>query len=92
MFARCLVFVALAALCSTAYADPQATRDDIEISRILNVPRGTVRIAKDPRNNALYTLRQNGSIDRIGLAAATHTPAYSRDDHGIRSGFTGFAI
>ena len=92
MFARCLVLVALAALCSTAYADPQATRDDIEISRILNVPRGTVRIAKDPRNNALYTLRQDGSIDRIGLAAAVHTPAYSRDDHGIRSGFTGFAI
>ena len=92
MFARCLLLVALATLCSTAYADPQATRDDIEISRILNVPRGTVRIAKDPRTNALYTLRQDGSIDRIGLAAAVHTPAYSRDDHGIRSGFTGFAI
>ena len=92
MFARCLSFAVLVALCSTAYADPQATRDDIEISRILNVPRGTVRIAKDPRTNALYTLRQDGSIDRIGLAAAVHTPAYSRDDHGIRSGFTGFAI
>ena len=92
MFARCLSLAVLVALCSTAYADPQATRDDIEISRILNVPRGTLRIAKDPRNNALYTLRQDGSIDRIGLAAAVHTPAYSRDDHGIRSGFTGFAI
>ena len=92
MFARCLVLVALAALCSTAYADPQATRDDIEIHRILNVPRGTIRIAKDPRTNALYTLRQDGSINRIDLAAAAHTPAYSRDDHGIRSGFTGFAI
>ena len=92
MFARCLSFTVLAALCSTAYADPQATRDDIEISRILNVPRGTVRIAKDPRTNALYTLRQDGSIGRIDLAAAAHTPAYSRDDHGIRSGCTGFAI
>ena len=80
------------ALCSTAYAEPQATRDDIEISRILNVPQGTMRIAKDPRNDVLYTLRQNGAIDRIDLAAAVHTPAYSRDDHGIRSGFTGFAI
>ena len=68
MFARCLSFTVLAALCSTAYADPQATRDDIEISRILNVPKGTVRIAKDPRNNALYTLRQNGAIGRIDLA------------------------
>ena len=84
--------VLLVTLCSTAYADPQATRDDIEISRILNVPRGTLRIAKDPSNNALYTLRQDGSIDRIDLAAAAHTPAYARDDHGIRSGFTGFAI
>ena len=87
-----LLFAALAALGSTAYADPQATRDDIEIRRILNVPRGTVRIAKDPRNDALYTLRQNGAIERIDLAAAVYTPTYSRDDHGIRSGFTGFAI
>ena len=93
MFARCLALAALVALCSTAYAEPQATRDDIEISRILNVPQGTIRIAKDPRtNDVLYTLRQNGAIDRIDLAAAVHTPAYSRDDHGIRSGFTGFAI
>ena len=92
MFARCLALAALVALCSTAYAEPQATRDDIEISRILNVPQGTMRIAKDPRNDVLYTLRQNGAIDRIDLAAAEHAPAYSRDDHGIRSGFTGFAI
>jgi len=92
MFARCLSFAVLVALCSTAYADPQATRDDIEIRRTLNVPRGTLRIAKDPRNNALYTLRQDGSIGLIDLAAAIHTPTYSRDDHGIRSGFTGFAI
>ena len=92
MFAHYLSFAVLVALCSTAYADPQATRDDIEISRILNVPRGTLRIAKDPRNNALYTLRQDGSIGLIDLAAAIHTPTYSRDDHGIRSGFTGFAI
>ena len=92
MFARCLALAALVALCSTAYAEPQATRDDIEISRILNVPQGTMRIAKDPRNDVLYTLRQNGAIDRIDLAAAEHAPVYSRDDHGIRSGFTGFAI
>ena len=92
MFARCLALAALVALCSTAYAEPQATRDDVEISRILNVPQGTIRIAKDPRTNVLYSLRQNGAIDRIDLAAAVHTPAYSRDDHGIRSGFTGFAI
>ena len=92
MFARCLALAALVALCSTAYAEPQATRDDIEISRILNVPQGTIRIARDPRTNVLYSLRQNGAIDRIDLAAAVHTPAYSRDDHGIRSGFTGFAI
>ena len=92
MFARCLALAALVALCSTAYAEPQATRDDVEISRILNVPQGTIRIARDPRTNVLYSLRQNGAIDRIDLAAAVHIPAYSRDDHGIRSGFTGFAI
>ena len=93
MFARYLALaVVLVALCSTAYSDPQATRDDIEIRRVLNVPQGTMRIAKDPRNDVLYTLRQNGAIDRIDLAAAEHAPAYSRDYHGIRSGFTGFAI
>ena len=89
MFIRYLLLIAL---CSTVYADPQATRSDIEIHRILNVPQGTLRIAKDPRTNALYTLRQNGAIDRIDLATAQRAPAYSRDDHGIRSGFTGFAI
>ena len=93
MFTRSLAFaLALAALCSTAYADPQATRDDLEIRRILNLPRGTLRIAKDPRDDALYTLRQDGTIARIDLATAKHAPAYSSDDHGIRSGFTGFAI
>ena len=92
MFARCLSFTVLAALCSTAYADPQATRDDIEIRRILNVSRGTIRIAKDPRDNTLYTLRQNGAIDHIDLVAAERVSAYSHSDHGIRSGFTGFAI
>ena len=91
MFTRSLA-LALAALCSTAYADPQPTRDDLEIRRILNLPQGTLRIAKDPRTNELYTLRQNGAIDRIDLAAAKRASAYSRDDHGIRSGFTGFAI
>ena len=37
-------------------------------------------------------MRQNGSIDRIDLAAAASVPVYSSTDHGIRSGFTGFAI
>ena len=84
--------LALAALCSAAYAEPQATRDDVEIRRVLNVPQGTLRIAKDPRTDALYTLRQNGAIDRIDPATATRAAAYSSADHGIRSGFTGFAI
>ena len=87
-----LLFAALAALCCAAYADPQATRDDIEIRRILGVSQGTIRIAKDPRDDALYILRQDGAIERIDLAAAERVPAYSHSDHGIRSGFTGFAI
>ena len=92
MLVRCLSLVALAALCSTTYADPQATRDDIEIRRILSVSQGTICIAKDPRNDALYILRQDGAIERIDLAAAERVPAYSPSDHGISSGFTGFAI
>ena len=57
-------------------------KDIIEIRRILNVSQGTIRIAKDPRDNTLYTLRQNGAIDRIDLAAAERVPAYSHSDHG----------
>ena len=92
MLVRCLPLAALVALCSTAYADPQATRDDIEIRRILSVSQGTICIAKDPRNDALYILRQDGAIEHIDLAAAERVPAYSPSDHGISSGFTGFAI
>ncbi len=92
MLVRCLSLVAFAAFCSTAYAEPQATREDIEIRRVLSVSQGTIRIAKDPRNDALYILRQDGAIERIDLTAARRVPTYSRRDHGIRSGFTGFAI
>ncbi len=92
MLVRCFSLVALAALCSIADAVPQATRDDIEIRRILGVSQGTIRIAKDPRDDALYILRQDGAIERIYLAAAKRVLAYSHRDHGIRSGFTGFAI
>ena len=87
-----LLFATLATLCSTAYADPQATRNDIEIRRILSVSQGTIRIAKDPRDDALYILRQDGAIERIYLTAARRVPTYSHRDHGISSGFTGFAI
>ncbi len=92
MFTRCFSFAVLAAFCSTAHAAPQATRDDIEIRRILNVSQGTIRIAKDPRDDALYILRQDGAIERIDLATARRVPTYSHRDHGISSGFTGFAI
>ncbi|MCY3667906.1 MAG: hypothetical protein OXH81_19760, partial [Gemmatimonadetes bacterium] len=92
MLVRCFSFAALAALCSTAYADPKATRDDIEIRRILSLSQGTIRIAKDPRDDALYILRQDGAIERIDLTAARRVPTYSHRDHGISSGFTGFAI
>ena len=84
--------LALAALCSIVYADPQATHSDIEIRRILSVSQGTIRIAKDPRDDALYILRQDGAIERIDLTSARRVPAYSHRDHGINSGFTGFAI
>ena len=85
MLVRCFSLVAFAAFCSTAYADPQATRADIEIRRILNVTQGTIRIAKDPRDDALYILRQDGAIERIALTAARRVPTYSHRDHGISS-------
>ena len=86
------VLAALVVLCSAASADPQATRDDLAIRRVLGVAQGTIRIAKDPRTDVLYLLRQDGAIERVDLAAAERVPAYSHRDHGIGSGFTGFAI
>jgi hypothetical protein len=46
-------------------ADPQALRDDIEIRNVMALQQRTMRIAKDPRDNTIYTLTATGNISRI---------------------------
>lgn len=65
---------------SDATAQPQALRDDIEVRRVMELPRRTMRIAKDPRDNTLYTLTATGTISRIHIPAGDERigPAIAR--------------
>ena len=76
-------------------AQPKAYSENISIQRLLGIKQGTFRIAKDPRDNTLYLLRQNGIIERVtipkGADAAVTEQVYNSSDHQSR-GTTGFAI
>ena len=50
-----------------ADADPRPLRDDVQVRHLLDVSRRTMRIAKDPRDNSLYTLTATGTISRIQI-------------------------
>ena len=84
---------ALAVATDPIAAQPTAERDDITVERVGGLARGTLRIAKDPNTNILYTIGQNGEITRWaadddGFAAER---AFTSSDHGV-SGVAGFAI
>ncbi|PHM06117.1 hypothetical protein, partial [Nostoc sp. 'Peltigera malacea cyanobiont' DB3992] len=66
-------------------AAPKALRPDIQIRNIINTLSASpsVRIAKDPRNNTLYYLKQNGEIYRVNLAASTRTLVYNSSNHNL---------
>ena len=51
----------------TVGADPRPLRDDVQVRHLLDVSRRTMRIAKDPRDNSLYTLTATGTIYRIQI-------------------------
>ena len=56
-----------------AFASPVALRDDIKIRMAVKLQQRTMRIAKDPRDNVLYTLSSRGAISRLeikGIAGA----------------------
>jgi len=54
-------------MAQAAAADPVALRDDIAVRKVLELGRRTMRIAKDPRDNVLYTLTATGNISRVLL-------------------------
>ena len=97
-----MIFRFSAALCALAllattsvWSVPEATQEDIQIQQLASLGNGSFRIAKDPRDNQLYVLRQNGEINRIDLSAtgdsAELETVYTSADHGL-SGLAGFAI
>jgi hypothetical protein len=78
---------------SALEAVPVPLHPDVQIRPLINLANGTVRLAKDPRDNALYSITQNGAISRIELAAeSTSRIAYTSADHGVSGGIQGFAI
>ncbi len=62
-----LILAMLVALPQMAASDPVSLRDDVKIRKVLQLPKRTMRIAKDPRENALYTLTAMGTISRVLL-------------------------
>jgi len=76
-----------------AQSTVSSLRSDIKVRRVLDtgITTRSVRIAKDPRYNALYYLKQNGDIYRVDLARATSSLVYTASQHTITSA-QGFAI
>ena len=80
-----------------AHAAPQPVHPSVQVRHLLNAESGSrpVRIVKDPRDNALYYLKQSGSIYRItvnpGTNASTSTRVYGSEHHSVASA-AGMAI
>ncbi len=73
---------------------PQSLRSDIQIRNVLNTlsTSPSIRIAKDPRNQTLYYLKQNGDIYRVNLGTSpTATLLYTSTNHNV-VGVQGLAI
>lgn len=68
-----------------AQSAPQALRSDIQLRKVMDTLSASpsIRIAKDPQNNTLYYLKQNGQIFRVNLANSTKTLVYSKRNHGL---------
>ena len=62
-----LIVTVILACSADIWAQPNPLHDDITITKIGEVPRRTMRIAKDPRNNDLYTLSIGGTIYRMAI-------------------------
>ncbi len=78
--------VGLLAGAAVAETIPQPTRGDVQVRRLLSTEGGaaSIRLVKDPRDDSLYLLKQNGDVFRIGVSPPSKTRVYSRSDHGVR--------
>ncbi|MDQ5854691.1 MAG: PQQ-dependent sugar dehydrogenase, partial [Chloroflexota bacterium] len=71
----------------------RSLRPDIQVHHILDTGTSpaSVRLAKDPRTNTLFYLKQNGDIYRVNLSRATSTRTYTTTHHKVRN-TQGFAL
>lgn len=79
---------------AVAQTVPQSLRSNIQIRNVLNTLTNSpsIRIAKDPRNQTLYYLKQNGDIYRVNLGtSSTATRVFTSTNHGV-VGVQGMAI
>ena len=79
-----LVLAMLVVLPQMAVSDPVSLRDDVKIRKVLQLPKRTMRIAKDPRDNTLYTLTAMGTISRV-LLKGEDPKSVKRDVHALKS-------
>lgn len=92
--AAALALVAfVAASDGRAETTPLPTRGDIVVQKVLSTAGSTaaIRLARDPRDGALYLLRRGGGIFRVNLAAGTLAQVASPAAHGLQNA-QGFAI
>ena len=76
-----------------AAAEPEALHPDIQIRKVLEMARNTVRLVKDPRDHTLYTSTMEGTISRLDLSGGGASEViYTAADHGMDSMVQGFAI
>jgi hypothetical protein len=83
----------LSPLLQAALAQPRALDPQLQVRRLLSVPRNSICIARNPADGLLYVANASGELSRLDPRAAS--PAlervYASADHGVRNA-AGFAI
>lgn len=82
-----------------SHASPAILDTNLQLRLVLYTANSSgapsIRIARDPRNNQLYYLKQNGNIYQVNLqpgSGSTSALVYSAADHGISSSALGMTI
>lgn len=91
--------IALLIMPGTLHASPAVLDTNLQLRLVLYTANSSgvpsIRIARDPRNNQLYYLKQNGNIYQVNLqpgSGSTSALVYSAADHGISSSALGMTM
>src|SRR5262245_52477638 len=95
----CVSWVMILGTTLTLEASPAVLDTNLQLRLVMyttnSAGANSVRIAKDPRNNQLYYLKDNGDIFQLSLqpgAGSSSTRVYSAADHGLDANTLGMAI